>query len=105
MTHKTNQHPNWFGVSILRILTLRVDDEVFMVNDPGVNFFVKEVREKDILLHNPRNPSKEKVCMKFSPLFKKMDDIPMGQQEFFYHLLEVTGTTDLDGLFKPSKIS
>lgn len=85
----------------IKDIDLRVDDEVFMVNDPGVNFFVKEVREKDILLHNPRNPSKEKVCMKFSPLFKKMGDIPMGQQEFFYHLCEVTGTTDLDGLFKP----
>lgn len=84
-------------------INLVVGDELFMVNDPGVNFFIKEVREKDILLSNPRNPSKDKVCMKYSPFFKKMDDIPMEQQEFFYDGCEVTGTTDLDGLFKPDE--
>jgi len=87
----------------IRDIDLAVGDELFLINDHGQNFFIKEFREKDIVLSNPRNPSKDKVCVKHSPLFKNIGEIPKNQQEFFYDGVRVSGTIDMDGLFKPDE--
>jgi hypothetical protein len=84
----------------IRNLKLSVGDELYMVHDFGKKFTIKEMRENgDIVLSNP-SISKDKVCRETSPLFKKVGDIPMDSQEFFFHQLDVDCSVDSDGSIK-----
>lgn len=89
-----------WGKSI-RKLDLKINDEVFSMHT-GDNFLIKEIIDDDnIILSNPKNPSKDKRVAKISPLYVKMGEIPKEQQSYFYHDQDVEGKTKGD-VFTPN---